>query len=175
MFAPSATRRFDIDMQHCPHCGGELKIIAAILEQPVIEKILTHLGKAGAGTASGASAWPGAASGLTLPNCDRSGDPATRAAGVDCVRGFPGPMEAAWRHGITRGRRPRKSFFACAVNAQQNSAACKDRFKHVGCRVRGATGKEKGRFEILSPVKFPISPAAQELEGTRWVLGRAGS
>ncbi len=35
----------DIDMQHCPNCGGgELKIIAAILERPVIEKILTHLG-----------------------------------------------------------------------------------------------------------------------------------
>jgi len=33
-----------IDMQHCPNCGaGELKIIAAILERPVIEKILTHL------------------------------------------------------------------------------------------------------------------------------------
>jgi hypothetical protein len=39
------TRVFDIDMQHCPNCGaGELKIIAAILERPVIEKILTHLG-----------------------------------------------------------------------------------------------------------------------------------
>ncbi len=38
-------RVFDIDMQHCPICGaGELKIIAAILERPVIEKILTHLG-----------------------------------------------------------------------------------------------------------------------------------
>ena len=32
-------------MQYCPNCGsGELKIIAAILERPVIEKILTHLG-----------------------------------------------------------------------------------------------------------------------------------
>ena len=32
-------------MQHCPNCGdGELKIIAAILKRPVIEKILTHLG-----------------------------------------------------------------------------------------------------------------------------------
>ncbi len=31
-------------MQHCLKCGGELKIIAAILEQQVIEKILTHLG-----------------------------------------------------------------------------------------------------------------------------------
>jgi hypothetical protein len=32
-------------MQHCPNCGaGELKIIAALVERPVIEKILTHLG-----------------------------------------------------------------------------------------------------------------------------------
>jgi hypothetical protein len=38
-------RVFDIDMQRCPNCGGgELKIIAAILEWPVIEKIQTHLG-----------------------------------------------------------------------------------------------------------------------------------
>jgi hypothetical protein len=31
-------------MEHCPNCGGELKIIAAILERPVIEKILAYLG-----------------------------------------------------------------------------------------------------------------------------------
>ena len=37
-------RVFEIDLTHCPNCGGELKIIAAILEAPVIEKILTHLG-----------------------------------------------------------------------------------------------------------------------------------
>ena len=37
-------RVFDLDLEHCPNCGGELRIIAAILEQPVIEKILTHLG-----------------------------------------------------------------------------------------------------------------------------------
>ena len=30
--------------EHCPNCGGELKIIAAILERPVIQKILLHLG-----------------------------------------------------------------------------------------------------------------------------------
>jgi hypothetical protein len=35
---------FDLDLEHCPNCGGELKITAAILDQPVIEKILTHLG-----------------------------------------------------------------------------------------------------------------------------------
>ena len=37
-------RVFEIDLEHCPNCGGELKIIAAILEQPVIEKIFTHQG-----------------------------------------------------------------------------------------------------------------------------------
>jgi hypothetical protein len=37
-------RVFELDLEHCPNCGGELKIIAAILEQPVIQKILTHLG-----------------------------------------------------------------------------------------------------------------------------------
>jgi len=35
---------FQIDIEHCPNCGGQLKIIAAILEAPVIERILTHLG-----------------------------------------------------------------------------------------------------------------------------------
>ncbi|MBK6789093.1 MAG: hypothetical protein IPG77_16030 [Betaproteobacteria bacterium] len=35
---------FDLDIHHCPNCGGELKIIAAILEAPLIEKILSHLG-----------------------------------------------------------------------------------------------------------------------------------
>ena len=37
-------RVFNLDLEHCPNCGGELKIIAAILEAPVIEKILMHLG-----------------------------------------------------------------------------------------------------------------------------------
>jgi hypothetical protein len=31
-------------LEHCHNCGGELKIIAAILEQPVIETSLTRLG-----------------------------------------------------------------------------------------------------------------------------------
>jgi len=34
----------EIELEHCPNCGGELKIIAAILQALVIEKILTHLG-----------------------------------------------------------------------------------------------------------------------------------
>lgn len=40
-------RVLDIDMEHCPNCGaGEPKIIAAILERPMIEKIQAHLGLA---------------------------------------------------------------------------------------------------------------------------------
>ena len=31
-------------MEQCPNCGGELEIIAAILESVLIERILTHLG-----------------------------------------------------------------------------------------------------------------------------------
>ena len=37
-------RVFDIDMEHCPNCGGRLKIIAVIEEPPVIVRILAHLG-----------------------------------------------------------------------------------------------------------------------------------
>ena len=37
-------RVFDIDLEHCPRCGGPLKIIAAIEHRPVIAKVLAHLG-----------------------------------------------------------------------------------------------------------------------------------
>jgi hypothetical protein len=37
-------RVFEFDLEHCPNCGDKLKIIAAIPEQPVIEKMLSHLG-----------------------------------------------------------------------------------------------------------------------------------
>ena len=43
-------RVFEIGMQHCPNFGGgAMKIIAAILERSVIEKILEHLAEAGTG------------------------------------------------------------------------------------------------------------------------------
>lgn len=42
-WAKLLNRVFELDLVHCPNCSGELKIIAATLEQPVIEKILTHL------------------------------------------------------------------------------------------------------------------------------------
>ncbi len=39
-------RLFDIDLEHCPHCRGPLKSIAAIVDSTVIVKILIiiHLG-----------------------------------------------------------------------------------------------------------------------------------
>ncbi len=37
-------RAFDIDMEHCPNCGGNMNIIAVILESSVIAKILNQLG-----------------------------------------------------------------------------------------------------------------------------------
>lgn len=45
-WARQLSRVFDIDMQHCPNSGGdELKIIAAILERPVVQNVVTHLGQ----------------------------------------------------------------------------------------------------------------------------------
>ena len=35
---------FEIDSAHRANCRKQIKIIAAILESPVIERILTHLG-----------------------------------------------------------------------------------------------------------------------------------
>ncbi|CAH1385150.1 hypothetical protein [Candidatus Nitrotoga sp. M5] len=37
-------RVFDIDIEYCPHCGMDMKIIAAILEKAAITKILYHRG-----------------------------------------------------------------------------------------------------------------------------------
>jgi hypothetical protein len=56
-------RVFEIDMEHCPNCGGELKIIAAISEG---DREGPHApGVAGAGAAALACPWPGAPSGLS--------------------------------------------------------------------------------------------------------------
>jgi hypothetical protein len=37
-------RVFNLDLTQCPHCGGDLRIVAAILQRQAIEKILNHLG-----------------------------------------------------------------------------------------------------------------------------------
>ena len=43
-YEPAVSAAFEIDLEHCPNCGGELKIVAVIVESAVIELILTHLG-----------------------------------------------------------------------------------------------------------------------------------
>jgi hypothetical protein len=34
---------FNLDLEPCPNCGGEPKMIAAIRKQPAIEKTFNHL------------------------------------------------------------------------------------------------------------------------------------
>jgi hypothetical protein len=53
-YADLLKRVFEIDLEYCPNCGSELKIIAAILEQPVIEKIAPGI----AGTRAAADSVP---------------------------------------------------------------------------------------------------------------------
>ena len=152
-------RVFEIDLEHCPNCGGELKIIAAILEAPVIEKILTHLGlrPARPGTASGAGPWPGAASGLTLPNRDRSCDPAPRAAGFGCVRLRPrvrGTDSSGLAARDNPQEAPKKDEFRrrCQRPTDRSRLRRQIQARQVSCSVvfRGAVGKEKGRLKSLS-------------------------
>jgi len=49
-------RVFEIDLEHCPNCGGELKIIAAILEARGTRADPQAPGTASPGTAPGAGA-----------------------------------------------------------------------------------------------------------------------
>ncbi len=39
-------RVFDIDIERCPHCGGQLKLVAALEDAAAIARLLTHLGLA---------------------------------------------------------------------------------------------------------------------------------
>jgi len=77
-------------MAHCLNCGGELKIIAAILGQSVIEKVLTHLGLQ-AEVVKVVVAAPRASLGRSCkrpeaPSQHVSGGPAAGAAGIGWAR-----------------------------------------------------------------------------------------
>jgi len=43
-WAKLLARVFQIDLENCPNCPGELKIIAPIVEREAIRKILNHRG-----------------------------------------------------------------------------------------------------------------------------------
>ena len=45
-WAQRLKRVFAIDIERCQRCGGRLRVIASIEEQPVIDRILEHLGAA---------------------------------------------------------------------------------------------------------------------------------
>ncbi len=46
-WAQRLKRVFNIDIESCEYCGGHVKVIACIEDQPVIDKILAHLKKKG--------------------------------------------------------------------------------------------------------------------------------
>ena len=73
---------------------------------PVIEKILTHLGLQARAPWRQPVARRCKRSDVANPN--RSGDPATRAAGAARVREFAGPMTAVWGPVITLEKRPKQ-------------------------------------------------------------------
>ena len=58
-------RVFQIDLEHCPNCGGEIKIIAVIVEAPGTRADPQAPGAAGSGTAQGAGARRFSAGGVT--------------------------------------------------------------------------------------------------------------
>ena len=72
---------FEIDMEHCPNCGGDSKIIAAILAAPDIQRILEQPG---------------------LPTLGGSGGtPPMRTPGVLRLDG-PSFKRADWNQSVTR-------------------------------------------------------------------------
>ena len=81
---------------HCPNCGGELRIIAAILEPPVIEKILAHLGLDPQLPPKGRVREAGCTSLLELSDTYRHGlrQPCSRGGAARCV-GKPWPTSGS--------------------------------------------------------------------------------
>ena len=46
-WAQRLKRVFNIDVEVCSHCGGRVKVLACIEDQPVIDQILNHLDRKG--------------------------------------------------------------------------------------------------------------------------------
>ena len=46
-WAKRLKRVFNIDVEVCQHCGGRVKVLACIEDQPTINRILNHLGRKG--------------------------------------------------------------------------------------------------------------------------------
>ena len=117
-------------MEHCPNCGGELKIIAVILEQPVIEKIFTHLGL----QARHRLVHRPVAKRLKRPD-DSGSQP--------CRRGSAG-REGYWDRWMRSGAKGQPADSVREGRFQPASKRRVKRFRPLFCRARGAIGKEKG-------------------------------
>jgi hypothetical protein len=99
-----------------------------------------------------AGARGGAASSLTLPNRNHSGDPEPQAAGVGRVRAFSGPMGAGWRPGITRKQPPGNTRCRAALSTFNRSQPPPKTDSHAVDAVFEGHGEGTGVFE------FPILP-----------------
>ncbi len=132
-----------IDMTHCPNCGGELTIIVATLEQPVIDKVLSHLGLQAREPPRGPARGHPAASGLTVSIHRHSGGPKPMAAGTGCIqaagRRGTGSYFTRKRYGAP-GEKPTLGLRLAFRRLVSNPGAA----QRVSCR--GALGK-KGAFE----------------------------
>ena len=63
-WAQRLKRVFRLEIERCARCGGQVRVIAAMEDPAVIDRILTHVGESGAGDACAAAArgaWRGAA------------------------------------------------------------------------------------------------------------------
>ena len=95
-------RVFEIDLAHCPSCGGELKDHRCHLGTAGDREDPHAPGVAGPCTAACACPWVAAARGLTIPTHLRSGGPAPRAAGIACVCASQDRGNGARSRGYTR-------------------------------------------------------------------------
>jgi len=95
-------RVFELDLEHCPNCGGELKSIATILEGGAL-RILTRLGLQARAPPRAPARGQALQAACPRPNPSASKRPGAKAAG--CVWGSARQAEAARSPGLTR-RRP---------------------------------------------------------------------
>ena len=77
-------RVFHIDLQHCPNCGGELKIIAADSRIGCDRADPHAFGPAGPGVAASTGTRADAARGLNSAHRPRASGPTGACQGADC-------------------------------------------------------------------------------------------
>ena len=146
----------EIDMAHCPNCGGELKIIAVILEQPVIEKIPAPwlcrpehprrrrpVGRSFKRPES------------LPPTC--FGRPCTQGRGDWLRQGFAPPKSGATSRGKAPRLSPRRTHFEAVIGAERAAAGPTIAWVRVQPLGVGAWEK-KWTFEKLTSDAYAGEP-----------------